>query len=195
MFVLDSSEKIGKDNWEKIINASSTIASKFNLQFARFGVIQYQSYPENSIKLMKFSDDKSLSDTLAKIFYKSGAKRTDLALNATLDVFKGGSVRTGSKVVILITGGPSADVFIAPGKSISGEDLLGMPTGDLHKAEVAVYAVGVQEGLADPEKQTLTKQLGLIASQPTADHVFEVADFATLLTEAPKIANKSCIGL
>lgn len=195
MFVLDSSEKIGKDNWDKIINATSTIASKFNLQFARFGVIQFQSYPENVIKLMKFNDDKSLSDTLAKIFYKGGDKRADLALNSTMNVFKGASVRSGSKVVILITGGPSADVFYAPGKSITGEDLLVMPTDAIHKEEVAVYAVGVQEGLSDTEKKTLTTQLGLIASKPTADHVFEVADYATLLTEAPKIANKSCIGL
>lgn len=195
MFVLDSSEKIGKDNWDKIVNATVTIASKFDLKFARFGVIQYQSFPETSIKLIKFNDDKSLSDTLTKLYYKAGDKRTDLALNSTLDVFKGASVRSGSKVVILVTGGPSSAVFYAPGKFISGEDLLGMPTATLHNAEVAVYAVGVQEGLSDTDKKTLTTQLGVIASNPTADHVFEVADFATLLTEAPKIANKSCIGL
>ena len=194
MFVLDSSEKIGKDNWDKIINATSLIASKFDLKYARFGVLQYQSYPEIIIKLMKFNDDKSLSATLAKIFYKSGGKRTDLALNATLDVFKGASPRSGSKVVILITGGPSAQVYTAPGKYLTGEDLLVIPTTQLHNAEVAVYAVGVQEGLSDADKKSLTSQLGLIASQPTADHVKEIADFATLLTEAPKIANLSCIG-
>ena len=194
MFVLDSSEKIGKDNWDKIINATSLIASKFDLKYARFGVLQYQSYPEIIIKLMKFNDDKSLSATLAKIFYKSGGKRTDLALNATLDVFKGASPRSGSKVVILVTGGPSAQVYTAPGKYLTGEDLLVIPTTQLHNAEVAVYAVGVQEGLSDADKKTLTSQLGLIASQPTADHVKEIADFATLLTEAPKIANLSCIG-
>lgn len=194
MFVLDSSEKIGKDNWDKIVNATSLIASKFDLKYARFGVLQYQSYPEIIIKLMKFNDDKSLSATLAKIFYKSGGKRTDLALNATLDVFKEASPRSGSKVVILVTGGPSAQVYTAPGKYVTGEDLLVIPTTQLHNAEVAVYAVGIQEGLSDADKKSLTSQLGLIASQPTADHVKEIADFATLLTEAPKIANLSCIG-
>lgn len=195
MFVLDSSEKIGKDNWEKIINATATIASKFDLTFARFGVIQYQSYPEKIIKLMKFNDDKSLAATLAKIFYKSGGKRTDLALNTTLEMFKEATPRSGSKVCILITGGPSAQVYTAPGRYVTGEDLLVMPITQLHNAEVAVYAVGVQEGLSDEEKKTLTAQLGLIASKPTADHVKEIADFATLLTEAPKIANSSCIGM
>ena len=195
MFVLDSSEKIGKDNWEKIINATTIIASKFNLQFARFGVEQYQSYTEKIIKLMKFNDDKSLAATLGKIFYKSGGKRTDLALNATLEVFKEATPRSGSKVVILITGGPSAQVYTAPGKYVTGEDLLAVPTTQLHNAEVAVYAIGVQEGLSDAEKKTLTAQLALIASKPTADHVKEIADFATLLTEAPKIANLSCIGM
>ena len=195
MFVLDSSEKIGKDNWEKIINATSIIASKFHLSYARFAVEQYQSYPEKIIKLMKFNDDKSLSATLAKIFYKSGGKRTDLALNATLDVFKEASPRSGSKVVILITGGPSAEVYTAAGKYVTGEDLLAVPTTQLHNAEVAVYAIGIQDGLSDADKKTLTAQLGLIASKPTADHVKEIADFATLLTEAPKIANLSCIGM
>lgn len=159
-------------------------------------MIQYQSYPETVIQLGNppFTDDKQLQATFAKIFYKSGGKRTDLALNSTLDVFKAAKIRSGSKVVILITGGPSSEVFLAPGKSISGEDLLGMPTAQLHKAEVAVYAVGVQEGLADADKKTLTKQLGIIASTPTSEHVFELADFATVLKDAPKIANKSCIG-
>lgn len=158
-------------------------------------MIQYQSYPETVIQLGNppFTDDKQLQATFAKIFYKSGGKRTDLALNSTLDVFKAAKIRSGSKVVILITGGPSSEVFLAPGKSISGEDLLGMPTAQLHKAEVAVYAVGVQEGLADADKKTLTKQLGIIASTPTSEHVFELADFATVLKDAPKIANKSCI--
>lgn len=98
VFVLDSSEKVGKDNWEKIVNATIDIASKFDLKYTRFGVIQYQSYPETTIKLMKFNDDKSLAATLKKIFYHTGGKRTDLALNTTLDVFKAASVRSGSKV-------------------------------------------------------------------------------------------------
>ena len=51
---------------------------------------------------MKFNDEKSFAATLKKIFYKSGGKRTDLALNSTLDVFKAASVRSGSKVGFLI---------------------------------------------------------------------------------------------
>lgn len=96
--MLDSSEKVGMQNWEKIINGTIDIASKFDVKTTRFGVIQYQSYPETTIKLVKFNDDKSVAATLKKIFYKSGGKRTDLALNSTLDVFKDASVRSGSKV-------------------------------------------------------------------------------------------------
>lgn len=98
VFVLDSSEKVGKENWEKTLNATIDIASEFDVKYTRFGVIQYQSYPETTIKLMKFNDDKSLAATLKKIFFKTGGKRTDLALNSTLDVFKAASVRSGSKV-------------------------------------------------------------------------------------------------
>jgi len=99
------------------------------------------------------------------------------------------------KVVILLTGGPSADVYYDAAKDpIKGADLLKMPTDQLHNAEVAVYAVGVQDGLSDNDKKTFTEQLGIIASQPTADHVFEVADYAKLAETAPKVANKSCVG-
>ncbi|XP_068686644.1 coadhesin-like isoform X1 [Montipora foliosa] len=193
VFVLDSSEKVGTENWKKIINATIDISSKFDVKTTRFGVIQYQSYPETTIKLMKFNDNKSFAETLKKIFFKTGGKRTDLALNSSLDVFKSASVRSGSKVVILVTGGPSADVYIDASKPpITGSDLLQAPTDQLHKAEVAVYAVGVQEGITD-EKKTFKEQLELIASDPKSDHVFEVDDYAKLADKATDIANKSCI--
>ena len=143
---------------------------------------------------MKFADERSLSETLSKIFYKSGAKRTDLALNSTLDAFKAASVRSGSKVIILITGGPAAEVSIDSKNSISGTDLLLTPTTEIHKSAIAVYAVGIQEGLSDEESKLLTEHLQIIASKPTADHVFEVSDYDKLKDESEKIANKSCIG-
>ena len=94
-----------------------------------------------------------------------------------------------------MTGGPSADVYIDAGKPpITGADLLQLPTDNLHNAEVAVYAIGVQDGLSAEEKTTLSDQLKLIASEPVADHVFEVADFAKLADTAAKVANKSCVG-
>ena len=99
------------------------------------------------------------------------------------------------KVVILITGGASADVYIDAVKPpITGADLLKMPTDQLHSSEVAVYAVGIQDGLSDDEKKTFTSQLNIIASEPTANHVFEVADYAKLAETAATVANKSCVG-
>ena len=77
---------------------------------------------------------------------------------------------------------------------ISGADLLQMPADQLHNAEVAVYAVGIQDGLSAEEKKTFTAQLELIASKPTADHVFEAADYTKLADVATKVANKSCVG-
>ena len=89
---------MGKENWEKIINASINIASQFDYLYTQFAVIQYQTYPEITIKLSKFTDDKQLADTFKKLFYKAGGKRTDLALNKTLDVFKYAKPRKASKV-------------------------------------------------------------------------------------------------
>ena len=97
-------------------------------------------------------------------------------------------------MVILITGGPSADVYTDASKPpITGSDLLQQPVQQLHDAEVAVYAVGIQEGLTD-EKKTFEEQLKLIASEPKADHMFKVADYSKLADTASKIANKTCIG-
>ena len=68
------------------------------------------------------------------------------------------------------------------------------PTDQLHNSEVAVYTVGIQDGLSADDKKTLTSHLNLIASKPYDDHVFEVADYAKLGDTASKVANKSCIG-
>ena len=99
------------------------------------------------------------------------------------------------KVCILITCGPSADVYFDASKPpVTGADLLMTPTDQLHNSEVAVYTVGIQDGLSADDKKTLTSHLNLIASKPYDDHVFEVADYAKLGDTASKVANKSCIG-
>lgn len=99
VFVLDSSEKVGTENWKKIVNATIDMASEFDIKTARFAVVQYTNFPETPIKLISFKDDKSFGETLKKVFYKTGGKRTDLALNSTLGVFKAASPRLGSKVL------------------------------------------------------------------------------------------------
>ena len=97
-------------------------------------------------------------------------------------------------MVILITGGPSADVYTDASKPpITGTDLLQQPVQQLHDAQVAVYAVGVHEGITD-EKKTFEEQLKLIASEPKADHMIKVGDYSNLVDVSSKIANKACIG-
>ena len=97
---------------------------------------------------------------------------------------------------MLITGGPSADVYIDAAKApITGADLLKMPVDRLHSAEVAVYVVGIQEGLSSDEKKSFPDQMKLIASDIKADHMFEVDDYSKLGDMASKIANKSCVGM
>ncbi|XP_074633955.1 coadhesin-like isoform X1 [Acropora palmata] len=193
VFVLDSSEKVGTENWKKIVNATIDMASEFDIKTARFAVVQYTNFPETPIKLISFKDDKSFGETLKKVFYKTGGKRTDLALNSTLGVFKAASPRLGSKVVILITGGPSADVYTDASKPpITGLDLLQQPVQQLQDAEVAVYAVGVHEGITD-EKKTFGEQLKLIASESKEDHLIKVGDYSNLADVASKIAKKACI--
>ncbi|XP_067044439.1 coadhesin-like isoform X2 [Acropora muricata] len=193
VFVLDSSEKVGTENWKKIVNATIDMASEFDIKTARFAVVQYTNFPETPIKLISFKDDKSFGETLKKVFYKTGGKRTDLALNSTLGVFKAASPRLGSKVVILITGGPSADVYTDASKPpITGLDLLQQPVQQLQDAEVAVYAVGVLEGITD-EKKTFGEQLKLIASEPKDDHMIKLGAYSNLADVASKIAKKACI--
>lgn len=97
-------------------------------------------------------------------------------------------------MVILITGGPSADVYTDASKPpITGLDLLQQPVQQLQDAEVAVYAVGVHEGITD-EKKTFGEQLKLIASEPKDDHMIKVGDYSNLADVASKIAKKACIG-
>jgi len=96
-------------------------------------------------------------------------------------------------VVILITGGPSADVYTDASKPpITGLDLLQQPVQQLQDAEVAVYAVGVHEGITD-EKKTFGEQLKLIASESKEDHLIKVGDYSNLADVASKIAKKACI--
>ncbi|EDO36470.1 predicted protein [Nematostella vectensis] len=116
VLALDSSESVGAENWMKMINATIKFVNQFDVRYTRFGLIQFHSSPEVPIVLSSFPDNKTLSETIAKVYYKAGSTRTDLAAMKVVEVFKAASHRKASKVAVFILGGLSTDVYVSQGQ-------------------------------------------------------------------------------
>uniref|UniRef100_A0A6P8J2Z8 Coadhesin-like isoform X2 n=1 Tax=Actinia tenebrosa TaxID=6105 RepID=A0A6P8J2Z8_ACTTE len=194
LFVLDSSESVGAANWEKILNFTKKVASKFDVKYTRFGVIQYHSIPEVPIVLRSFHDNTTLDDAIGSIYYKPGSTRTDLAITKAAEVFNTSPLRKASRVAIFVIGGRSTDLFVSKGQSINATDLIKEPSAALHAAHVAVYAVSVSEGLPAAESTAFKAELNILTSNPPLDHIFESTTFDDLLSTKPaEVAKKTCI--
>jgi len=195
LFVLDSSESVGALNWEKIINFTRKVASKFDVQYTRFGVVQYHSSPEMPIPMTSFKDNKTLDDAISNIYFKPGATRTDLAIMKAIEVFNKAPLRKASRVTIFVVGARSTDLFVSKGKSINATDLIKKPAADLQAGPVAVYAAAVSEGLPDNEKLAFKEELNLLTSTPPIDHIFESPSYDDLLnSKVDEVSQKTCIG-
>lgn len=195
LFVLDSSESVGADNWEKVLNFTKKVASKFDVKYTRFGIIQYHSVPEVPIVLSSFHDNTTLDNAIGSIFYKPGSTRTDLAITKAAEVFNKAPLRKASRVAIFVVGGRSTDLFVSQGKSINATDLIKEPATNLQAAHVAVYAASVSEGLPAKESMLFKAELNILTSNPPLDHIFESTTYDDLLSAKPaEVAKKTCIG-
>ncbi|KAK3697938.1 hypothetical protein QZH41_013020, partial [Actinostola sp. cb2023] len=195
LFVLDSSESVGALNWDKIINFTRQVASKFDVQYTRVGVVQYHSTPEVPIALTSFRDKKTLDDAISNIYFKPGATRTDLAILKAIDVFNKAPLRKASRLAIFVIGARSTDLFVSKGKSINATDLIKQPSADLQAGPVAVYAASVSQGLPVAEKLAFENELNILTSNPPLDHIFESATYDDLLkAKSDAVAKKTCIG-
>ena len=193
---LDSSQITTNDNWQKLISFTQKLADKLDLTYTRFGLIQYNSVPEVPVLLGRIRDPAILNDTIAKVFYKEGGRRTDLALMKAKEEFAHAAVRPGSsRVLLVVTGGPERELFVAHNTSIPADDLLKSPVEQLNQASVLVLASGVQDGLSAEDKTEMSDQLKTMASEPKADHIFEVPDYDQLISKVDIIANKTCVGM
>ncbi|CAN8210468.1 unnamed protein product [Coccothraustes coccothraustes] len=139
----------------------------------QLGLALYGETPRMSVELTDYVTIREKLDAVQDLSFKGSSLQTGSALAfAAQALARQDTLReAAAKVVVLITDGKSSD-SVDEGARI------------LQDGGVTVFAVGIK----DADK----KELGRIASDPTAEHVLYVGDFQLLPDVAPKLSQRLC---
>ncbi|XP_078198845.1 collagen alpha-1(XXVIII) chain isoform X16 [Callithrix jacchus] len=182
VFVIDSSESVGPENFQIIKNFVKIMADRvaLDLATARIGVINYSHKVEKVANLKQFSSKDDFKLAVDNMQYLGEGTYTATALQAANDMFK--DARPGVKKVALV---------ITDGQTDSRDkEKLTEVVKNVSDTNVEIFVIGVVKK-NDPNFEIFHKEMNLIATDP--EHVYQFDDFFTLQdTLKQKLFQKIC---
>lgn len=169
VFVIDSSESVGPENFQIIQNFVKTLADRvaLDLATARIGIINYSHKVEKVAGLKQFSSKDDFKLAVDNMQYLGEGTYTASALQTANDMFK--EARPGVKKVALV---------ITDGQTDSRDKKkLAEVVKDANDSDVEIFVIGVVKK-DDPNFEIFHQEMNLIATD--AEHVYQFDDFFTL---------------
>ncbi|ETE67449.1 Collagen alpha-1(XXVIII) chain, partial [Ophiophagus hannah] len=183
VFVIDSSESVGPENFERIKRFVKAMidAIAVNQATTRIGIINFSLKVEVVSTLQQFPTKDSLKKAVDAMQYYGEGTYTATAISKAIDIFQ--MARQGvRKVAVVITDG-QADKR-EPHK-------LEVVVRDAHALNIEIFVIGVVQK-TDPNFENFRKEMDLIATDPDSDHVYQIDDFMTLQALEDKIFKQIC---
>ncbi|XP_037364065.1 collagen alpha-1(XXVIII) chain [Talpa occidentalis] len=184
VFVIDSSESVGPENFQIIKNSVKTLTDQVTLDLAtaRIGIINYSHKVEKVAHLTQFSSKDDFKLAVDNMQYLGEGTYTATALREANHMFE--AARPGvKKVALVITDGQT---------DTRDENNLTRVVQNASDNNVEIFVIGVVKK-SDPNFEMLQKEMNLIATDPDSEHVYQFDDFVTLQdTLNQKLFKKTC---
>ncbi|XP_004767878.1 collagen alpha-1(XXVIII) chain [Mustela putorius furo] len=184
LFVIDSSESVGPENFEIIKSLVKTLSDQvaLDLTMARIGIINYSHKVEKVAHLTQFSNKDDFKLAVDNMQYLGEGTYTALALHEANHMFE--AARPGvKKVALVITDGQT---------DTRDEKNLTEVVKKASDISVEIFVIGVVKR-NDPNFEMFHKEMNLIATDPDSEHVYLFDDFITLQdTLKKKLFKKTC---
>ncbi|KAM8905466.1 uncharacterized protein AB9W97_008601 isoform 1-T2 [Spinachia spinachia] len=184
VFVIDSSESVGPENYEIIKDFVNALVDRITVgrNATRIGLVVYSLEVKLVFNLARYLTKQDIKQAIRNIPYMGEGTYTGTAIRkATQEAFY--SSRVGvSKVAIVITDGQTDKR--EPVK-------LDLAVREAHAANIEMFALGIVN-ISDPTQTEFMMELNLIASHPDAEHVFLIDDFNTLPALESKLVSQFC---
>uniref|UniRef100_A0ACB8G0X5 Uncharacterized protein n=1 Tax=Sphaerodactylus townsendi TaxID=933632 RepID=A0ACB8G0X5_9SAUR len=172
VFVIDSSESVGPENFEIIKDFVTALVDRVTVgrNATRIGLVLYSLEVRLEFGLNRYTTQQDVKQAIRKMLYMGEGTYTGTAIRkATQEGFFG--ARTGvRKVAIVLTDG-QADKREAV--------KLDFAVREAHAANIEMYAIGIVNA-SDPTQVEFLRELNLIASDPDREHMYLIDDFNTL---------------
>ncbi|KAJ8416676.1 hypothetical protein AAFF_G00325540 [Aldrovandia affinis] len=184
VFVIDSSESVGPENFEIIKDFVTALVDRVTVgrNATRIGLVLYSLDVLLEFNLVRYTTKQDVKQAIRKMPYMGEGTYTGTAIRkATQEAFY--SSRIGvSKVAIVITDGQTDKR--EPVK-------LDIAVREAHAANIEMYALGIVN-TSDPTQAEFLRELNLIASDPDSEHMYLIDDFNTLPALESKLVSQFC---
>ncbi|XP_071977884.1 collagen alpha-1(XXVIII) chain [Engystomops pustulosus] len=184
VFVIDSSESVGPENFEIIKDFVTALVDRVTVgrNATRIGLVLYSLEVRLEFGLNRFTTQQDVKQAIRKMMYMGEGTYTGTAIRkATQEGFYG--ARNGvRKVAIVLTDGQTDKREAVK---------LDLAVREAHAANIEMYAIGIVNS-SDPTQQEFIRELNLIASDPDTEHMYLIDDFNTLSALESKLVNQFC---
>ncbi|XP_062979321.1 collagen alpha-1(XXVIII) chain [Elgaria multicarinata webbii] len=183
VFVIDSSESVGPENFERIKRFVKTVidAVTVNQATARVGIINFSLKVEVVSTLQQYSNKENLKGAIDAMQYQGEGTYTATAISKAIETFQ--AARQGvRKVAIVITDGQA---------DRRDPNILDVVVKEAHALKIEIFVIGVVQK-SDPNFENFRKEMDLIATDPDSEHVYQIDDFMTLPALEDKIFKQIC---
>ncbi|OCT61135.1 hypothetical protein XELAEV_18047157mg [Xenopus laevis] len=184
VFVIDSSESVGPENFEIIKDFVTALVDRVTVgrNATRIGLVLYSLEVRLEFGLNRFTTQQDVKQAIRKMMYMGEGTYTGTAIRkATQEGFFG--ARTGvRKVAIVLTDGQTDKREAVK---------LDIAVREAHAANIEMYAIGIVNA-SDATQIDFLRELNLIASDPDSEHMYLIDDFNTLPALESKLVNQFC---
>ncbi|XP_014104620.1 PREDICTED: collagen alpha-1(XXVIII) chain-like [Pseudopodoces humilis] len=184
VFVIDSSESVGPENFEIIKDFVTALVDRVTVgrNATRIALVLYSLEVRLEFGLNKYPTQQDVKRAIRKMQYMGEGTYTGTAIRkATQEGFSG--ARAGvRKVAIVLTDGQTDKREAVK---------LDLVVREAHAASIEMYAIGIVN-TSDPTQDEFVRELNLIASDPDREHMYLIDDFNTLSALESKLVNQFC---
>lgn len=171
VFVIDSSESVGPENFNIIKIFMKTFIDKVSANHAttRIGIINFSHRVDLVSSLKQYTSKEHLKSAVDKMPYLGEGTYTASAIQAAICSFQAArpAVR---KVAVVITDGQA-----------DNRDKVRLDTivREAHATNIEIFVIGIVQR-TDPHFDDFLKEMQLIATDPDEEHVYQIDNFITL---------------
>uniref|UniRef100_A0A4W5QTH8 Collagen alpha-1(XXVIII) chain n=1 Tax=Hucho hucho TaxID=62062 RepID=A0A4W5QTH8_9TELE len=184
VFVIDSSESVGPENFEIIKDFVTALVDRTTVgrNTTRIGLVLYSLDVQLEFNLARYMTKQDVKEAIRKMPYMGEGTYTGTAIRkATQEAFY--SARTGVRKVAIV---------ITDGKTDKREPVkLDIAVREAHAANIEMYALGIVN-TSDTTQAEFLRELNLIASDPDNEHMYLIDDFNTLPALESKLVSQFC---
>lgn len=171
MFVIDSSESVGPQNFEVVKDFVNSLIDRLTVSqdASRIGVVLYSHVDTVVVSLQQQSSQDDIKAAVKRMPYVGQGTFTGSAIHRANQIFQ--ASRPGvRKVAVLVTDGQPDPRDVMQFEETATE---------AHAEGIEMFVVGVMNK-TNPSYEAFVAEMNVIASDPDKEHLYLMDDFSTL---------------